>query len=299
MAQPDPRAGGDPDHRHRRGDRRRAARRLQLAVPIPVRAGGRLGDPVGSGDVGRCVRVDRPSAGLPSASPSEGASSSPSPSPSPTPPPAPLAQIVYADLKLDANADPGRQIRIFTFKTDGPATVTARLKLKSPKGTTRMCLTVGSSAPLCRSWASGTLTGITSSKKQTSFKVTLIGTGTFTPTVDLTLTFRAKAPSVSLQNARFDGTAPDAADFNGVSARVKIRADGSLAIKADWGGHAFDYTFDLIDLTEPTAGGSFPGNGTGIDRTDPVVASHQYSFRIANAETGFGRTGLSLVVSWP
>lgn len=250
-------------------------------------------------------------AGAPSGTPSTepGASGEPgasvepsvsaSPSPSPTIPPAPTAQITFTDFRLDAKADPAGELRTFTFRTDGASKVTVKLTAKSPQGTTRMCLKVGSTAPLCRNWASGTLTGTTSAGKQTTFVVTLIGVGLSTPTVDLALTFRATAPSVTLTNGRFDGTAPEFDGYNGVSGRVKIRADGELAVKGEWGGKPFDYAYTIVDLTAPSPAGFFPGNGTGIDRTDPVTSTHAYGFSLTNGTAGFGTTPLTFTISWP
>jgi hypothetical protein len=237
-----------------------------------------------------------PSAPAP-ASPSAPASASPSPSP--TIPPAPTAQITFTDVRLDAQNDLAVEPRTFTFRTDGAGKVTVKLTAKSPAGTTRMCLMVGSTAPLCRSWASGTLTGITSAKMQTTFVVTLIGVGISTPTVDLALTFRARSPSVTLTNSRFDGTAPEFDGYNGLSGRVKIRSDGNLAVTAEWGAKPFDYAYQIVDLTAPSPGGLFPGNGTGIDRTDPVVRAHSYGFSLTNGTAGLAMTPLTFTIGWP
>ena len=256
------------------------------------------GSPSGSPSTGPGASGE-PTASEPSASVEPGASAPASPSPSPTIPPAPTAQITFTDFRLDAKADPAGAPRTFTFRTDGAGKVTVKLTAKSPQGTTRMCLKVGSTAPLCRNWASGTLTGITSAKKQTTFVVTLIGVDISTPTVDLTLAFRAKAPSVTLTNGRFDGTAPEFDGYNGVSGRVKIRADGELAVTAVWGGKPFDYAYQIVDLTAPSPGGLFPGNGTGIDRTDPVASTHTYGFSLTNGTAGLGTTPLTFTIGWP
>jgi hypothetical protein len=232
-----------------------------------------------------------------STAPSASASTGPSASPT-VPPTAGFAQITFTDFRLDANADPAGKARTFTFKTDGPGTVTAKLTAKSPQGTSRFCLRVGASAPLCRNWSSGTLKGTTSAKNQTTFVVTLRGVGIATPTVDLALTFRSKTPSVTVTNARFDGTAGAAEGYNGLNGRAKIRSGGEISVTADWGGKPFDYTYSLVDLAEPSAGGVFPGNGTGIDRTDPATPTHSYGFSLVNAETGFGRTQMTMTLAW-
>ncbi len=254
-------------------------------------AGAASGSPAGS-----AVPSVAPSA-IGSTAPSASASTGPSASPT-VAPTAGLAQITFTDFRLDAAADAGGKARTFTFKTDGPGTVTAKLTAKSPQGTTRFCLRVGASTPLCRNWSGGTLKGITSAKGQTTFVVTLRGVGIATPTVNLGLTFRTKTPSVTVTNARFDGTASEAKGYNGLNGRAKIRSGGVISVRADWGGKPFDYTYSLVDLVEPSAGGVFPGNSTGIDRTDPATPTHNYGFSLVNAESGFGRTPMTMTVAW-
>jgi hypothetical protein len=253
-----------------------------------------------SGTAGSAGASLAPSAGSgSSASTAPGTSASAGPSAKPTvPPSAGLAQITFSDFRLDAKADAAGVARTFTFKTDGPGSVTAKLTGKSPQGTTRFCLKVGKTAPLCRDWRSGTLTGTTSSKSQTTFVVTMIGIGIATPTVDLSLAFRAKEPAVTLTKGRFDGTAPEFDGYNGMGGKVKVRSGGSIATKAEWGGKPFDYTYTLVDLVEPSGGGVFTGNGVGMDRTDPVTASRSFGFSLANSDPGFGTTPLTLTIAW-
>ena len=258
----------------------------------PPSGSGSLAVGSGSPEASSEASVEPTESGQPSASASSGPSTSPTPQPS-----APFAQITFTDFKLDAKSDPDGVARTFTFKTDGPGKVTAKLTTRSPRGTTRFCLKVGSGTALCRDWTTGTLTGTTTAKAKTTFQVTLIGVGIATPSVDLALTFRAAEPSVALTNGRFDGTASDAAGYNGTSGKVKIRAGGTLSIKADW-GDAFDYTYTLVDLTATSPGVTFTGNGSGIERTDPVEPTHQFGFSLANDETGSGRTPLTMTLAW-
>ena len=144
----------------------------------------------------------------PSGSVEPSASASTGPSASPTnQPTAAQNRITFTGVKLDARSNSNGKARTFTFRTDGPGSVTAKLIAKSSGGTTRFCLKVGANGtPVCRIWAAGTLTGLTSAKGKTTFSVTAIGQGSATPTVDVQLTFRALAPSVTVTNARFDGT---------------------------------------------------------------------------------------------
>jgi hypothetical protein len=252
---------------------------------------------VASGPAGRSAEPSTEASTGSTPTPSASASTGPSASPT-VPPTAGLAQITFSDFRLDAKSDPAGVARTFTFKTDGPGNVTAKLTGKSPQGTTRFCLKVGKTAPLCRDWHGGTLTGTTSSKTQTTFVVTLIGVGIATPTVDLGLSFRATAPAVTLTHGTFDGTAPAFTGYNGMSGKVKVRSGGSISTKAEWGAKPFDYTYSLVDLTEPTAGGVFPGNGTGVDRTDPVTPSRSFGFSLVNSEVGVGTTPLTMTIAW-
>jgi hypothetical protein len=276
---------------------------VAIAVATSLPGGPSSGQPSGSAGLG--LGSGSPGASDASLEPSEAGSEEPSasassgPSTSPTPQPsAPFAQITFTDFGLDAKSDPDGKARTFTFKTDGPGKVTAKLTTRSPQGTTRFCLKVGGGTPLCRNWTAGTLTGTTTSKTQTTFQVTLVGVGIATPSVDLALTFRAVDPSVALTNGRFDGTASQADGYNGISGTVNVRSGGTISIKADWGSTPFDYTYTLVDLTTPASGGTFSDNGTGVERTDPATPTHKYGFSLRNDETGSGRTPLTVTLAW-
>jgi hypothetical protein len=246
-----------------------------------------------------------PSASEGGATPSEAASAPASTSPSATPTPsasatvqpsAGLATITFTDFKLDATSDSSGKARTFTFKTDGPGNVKAKLSSKSPQGTTKFCLKVGGGKPVCRNFAAGTLTGTTTAKGKTTFVVSLIGVGIATPTVDLGLSFRANDPSVALTNGRFDGKS--VAGYDGMRFRLRVRSGGSIATKATWGGKPFDYSYGLVDPTDPGGAKTFTGNATGIDRTDTVTPSRTWGGSLLNTESGFGRTPLTMTVSW-
>ncbi len=281
---------------------------IVVATSLPSGSASKTAAPSGSAGASAAAGADGSSG--PSAQPSTeasataAASASPSastgPSTSPTvPPSAGLAQITFSDFRLDAKSDPAGLARTFTFKTDGPGKVTAKLTGKSPQGTTRFCIKVGTGKPFCRDWRSGTLTGTTSSKSQTTFVVTVLGVGIATPTVDLNLAFRAKAPSVTLTNGRFDGSAAEFDGYNGMSGKVKVRSGGEIATKAEWGGKPFDFTYSLVDLVEATPAGGSSGNSTGMDRTDGGLSpSRSYGFSLVNAEAGVGTTPLAMTVTW-
>ena len=277
---------------------------VAIAVATSLPSGSTGPSPSASGAVGLGSETPGGSSDAsvePSAEVSEGPSASASTGPSASAtlkPTAGWAYVTFTDFRLDARSAPDDQARTFTFKADGPGKVTAKLTTRSPQGTTRICLKVGSGSALCRNWTTGTLTGTTTSANQTTFQVTLVGVGIATPSVDLALTFRAKDPSVALTNGRFDGTAADATGYNGISGKVKVRSGGTLSIKADWGAKPFNYTYTLVDLTAPSPGGTYSDNGTGVERTDPAAPGHQFGFSLSNDETGFGRTPLTMTIAW-
>jgi hypothetical protein len=214
-----------------------------------------------------------------------------------SPLPAPLATMTFLGLKLDATADPSGQPRIVTFRSDGPGTVTAKLASTSPLGTTHMCLLVGATQIRCKDWASGTIIGKTKQAHAT-WTVTLRGTAIETPTVNLTVTFQAVAPSVKIRHARFDGTAFSGA--NGIEARFTPRTPGSARLVADWGGHPFQYEIDLFDEGSGTGDATFPNQGpsTNVDQAFPV-GTGDWRIVLQNTEAGFGTTDLTATVSWP
>lgn len=240
-----------------------------------------------------------PSPSAPEPSPPPSAETSPSVAPSGSPGAAPLATLTFLGLKLDATADPGGEARIVTFRSDGAGTVTAKLATTSPQGTTHMCFLVGTKEIGCKDWSSGTFTGKTS-QAHANWTVTLQGSAAEAPTVDLTVTFQAVAPSVKIEHARFDGTAFP--DTNGINARFTARAAGEVRLVADWGGHPFLYEVDLFD--ERGGQGSTSQHAvsqeasTNTDQAMPVTTGN-WRLVLQNAEAGFGTTDLTATMSWP
>lgn len=231
----------------------------------------------------------------PSAPPTAGPS--PSAAPSGSPGATTLATLTFVGLKLDATADPGGEARVVTFRSDGAGTVTAKLASKSPQGTTHMCLLVGTKEIGCKDWASGTFTGKTT-QAHANWTVTLQGSAAEAPTVDLTVTFKAVAPSVKIEHARFDGTASP--DTNGIQARFSARAAGNARLVADWGGHPFLYEIDLFDESGGSGGVTMSNQGpsTNVDEAFPVTAGN-WRLVLQNSEAGFGTTDLTATISWP
>jgi hypothetical protein len=232
----------------------------------------------------------------PAASPTPSSEASGSTAPSASPGAANLATLTFVGLKLDAEQDPGGEARTVTFRSDGAGTVTAKLASASP-GTTHMCLLVGTKEIGCNDIRSGTFTGKTSQAHAT-WKVTLLGVDVDDPTVDLTVTFQAAAPSVTIEHARFDGTASP--ETNGIQARFTARADGEAHLAADWGGHPFLYEIDLFDESGGSGNATLSNQGPSTN-TDEALAVTPGIWRLVlqNIEAGFGTTDLTATISWP
>lgn len=235
---------------------------------------------------------------LPSPSASDGAPSasanaavSPSPSAGTGP-----ASFTLIGLKLDATEDPNGRARIVTFVSEQPGTITVSLSSRTPQGTTHMCLSQGSTEVGCEDWATGTFTR-TTSQSNVTWTVTVIGDGIETPVVDVGATFPATSPSVTIEHARFDGTASP--DTNGLHARFQARTDGDVRLQADWGA-AFTYRISFINEATGTTDVS-PGDvpSSGLDLTSIPVQAGTYTLVLENTDAGSGTTDLLVSVGWP
>jgi hypothetical protein len=234
-----------------------------------------------------------------SASPSAEAAASPTASATarPSPKPGTSATIVFTGLKLDAKDDIEGKNRVLTFDSRGTGAITVSVVTTSPMGSAILCLSAGGAKVGCTTTADGLLTTTTSQRTE-SFKATLRGSGIETPVVDVAVTFPAKAPTVTIGNARFDGT--DYPETNGITAIVTPRADGNVTLLAQWGGHPFPYEVDLIEQ-----GGSgsttLPDQGpaTGASVSLPVAGSSPWRLVLQNIASGFGVTSMRATIAWP
>ena len=133
-----------------------------------------------------------------------------------------------------------------------------------------------------------------------NWTVTLRGSGADSPTIDLTVTFISVAPSVTIEHARFDGTA--APDTNGINARFGAQEDGEVRLVAEWGGHPLLYKIDLFDENDGQVstdlGAESLEPSTNVDDAMPVTAGN-WRLLLRNAEDGFGTTDLTATISWP
>ena len=207
------------------------------------------------------------------------------------------ASIVLTQLKLDATDDPEGRDRVVTFTTGGTGAIAIALKTLSPTGSARMCLSADGTDLGCKTTAGGSLAAETA-KKAATFVLTLRGDGAETPVVEVSVTFPAASPSVTVANARFDGTGYP--ETNGIQAIVQPRAGGGVHVTADWGGHPFLWELDLIEQ-----GGSGSetlanqGPATRMDETLPVTAPNPWKVVLQNIEMGFGPTPMTVTIAWP
>jgi hypothetical protein len=224
-------------------------------------------------------------------------SASPSATPRPSPKPGKLATIVFSGLKLDAKDDIDGKNRVLTFETRGTGAITVAVVATSPMGSAILCLRAGTKKLGCTTTADGTLAA-TTTKRTESFKATLRGSGMETPVVDVAVTFPARAPAITISNARFDGT--DFPETNGITAIVTPRGEGNVTLLARWGGHPFPYEVDLI---EQGGDGStvLPDQGPATSTTVslPITGSNPWRLVLQNIAGGFGVTPLTATVAWP
>ena len=239
------------------------------------------------------------SSGLSSVPPSPTGSAPPaSPTflPSPTPQ-ANLSTIVFTSMRLDPQSHiaTGAAPRTFVFTTEGPGTVTAIIKPAISGGKTVACLKPTGGTSICRTGTTETLTGKTT-KAKLAWTVTAIGSGSSAPTINLSLIFGTSKPSVKLTNGRFDGTS---FPYDGVTFRLTDAKAGSVGIKADWGGHPFDFAM-LVELAStPPHTLATTGNATTATGSFPVLARTAYKGTLANLDGGMGFTPLTMTLTWP
>lgn len=259
-----------------------------VVLPSPTTAAGSSSGPSAS-----------PSAsGLPSTAPSAVASV---PAASPTPLPSPTAQanltmITFTAMKLDAQKGTLTGLpRTFAFTTEGPGSVTVVLKPTAANGRTIACLKPAGGTAVCHTGPSATLTG-TTTRAKTNWTVTAIGSGSDAPTLDIGLTFGTLHPAVTLTNGRFDGKMYP---YDGATFKLTTPRAGSLLLKGDWGGHAFDYALLVEPASTPAHDLATTGNAPHATGTFAVAAGTAYKGTLANLDDGFGVTSLTMTVTWP
>jgi hypothetical protein len=210
--------------------------------------------------------------------------------------PAQPATATITQLFLDAQDNPAGADRVITWKS-ATGKVTADVATVSPMGDVVMCLATPAKELGCRTAGSGQLSASTTKSSET-FILTLRGADIAQPIVDVTLNFQAKKPKVTIENARFDGTAYP--ETNGIQVVVTPRVNGTLGVAAEWGGKPFLYEVDVI---EQGGSGSLTyapeESSIGTDVDFAVTAPNPWKVILQNTQDGFGITPMTAVVTWP
>ena len=226
----------------------------------------------------------------------ESPSAEESPSEAPSPSGAPAAAFTLNALFVDAADNPDGADRVITWKS-ATGSVKAEVATVSPTGDVVMCLKTPTKTLGCRTAGSGTLRAKTTKSSET-FILTLRGDGIAQPIVDVTLSFQARKPKVTIENARFDGTAYP--ETNGISATVTPRVDGKLGVQAEWGGHPFLYEIDVMEQGGSGSLSYAPEQGSiGTDVDFAVTEPNPWKVVLQNTEDGMGITPMTAVITWP
>jgi hypothetical protein len=205
--------------------------------------------------------------------------------------------VVITALKLDAADDPDGRNRRLSFRAQGTGMANVAVRTLSPMGNVVLCLFEGGDRVGCRTSATGTLS-VEATGRRADYVVTLRGEGIAAPVVEVTLTFPARTPRLTIENARFDGTLYP--ETNGLQLFISPRSDGDVQVSAAWGGHPFNYEIDLLEQGGP---GSHvlanQGPATGADAALPVTPGNPWKLLLQNINEGFGVTPLEATISWP
>ena len=253
-----------------------------------------------------------PSGSVSSGSPGPSASPSASSVPSPTPKPtavvqAPIAFVSFNKMMLDAANDPLGTARTFTFVTDGAGPVGIAFTQGTGKALVKICAKIDDSKPDCRTGSKVTYTGAFTDTAHSVWIVTLVGSGTNKPTVDVSLSWPTNDSRITLTHGRLQGsTSPGVPEaLNGFICTFKTNAAGNVTVAASW-------TTVTTDITMSTAN----VNGTSVSTIDekPFKAAQNlgtpgYTFgvdggktyRVALRDTAADsqRPDLTAVISFP
>jgi hypothetical protein len=241
--------------------------------------------------------------------PSGSGSSSGSPAPTPTPGPASPATITFNGLGLDASSDSSGTLRTFTFISDGPGPVTFAVTKISAGGTAKMCAKVDTGGYNCLVGGAGKLPnfpkGLADGPHNT-WTVTVVGYGSSKPSVDVTFTWPASSPTITLTHGRFQGsTSPNVSEtLNGFTATFKPRNGGAVNVQATWTVITTDASMTLLDATTPPAVTVDQRLYQGVTYVNPAFTAHvdptkTYQVKLRDSSADSQRPDLTAQISFP
>jgi hypothetical protein len=227
--------------------------------------------------------------GAPTAGPSASVPPS-SPGPSATGPVP--AVVTIRGLKVDAGDDAAGRDRRLTFKTEDPAMVFVKVEGLAPKASVDACLLLNDAELFCTSGPTFQMSGHTSRPNGT-WTVTLRGTGSATPSMDVRLEFPSDSPAVTISGAWFDGAARPA--YNGLAVELVPAVGPEVSATATWEGSQ-SYRLSV----QPSGGTAltFEGTGSGVDRDVPVAAGLLQRIELRNIGAGAAHIALTATVAW-
>ncbi len=238
---------------------------------------------------------------------SPGTSQGPHGSPAPTPKlgPSSPATITFTGLALDAANDKNGTARTFTFVSDGPGPVTYAVTKTSAGGSTKLCAKVDAGAFNCKvgglpnaTWAADAA--------HNNWILNIVGYGNSHPTIDITFTWPAVTPKITLNHGRFQGSSsPNVAEaLNGFSASFKPRAAGPLSVQASWTTINADVEMSLSDVTTPPAVAVDNRRYSAVTNISPaynynVDPTKTYLLKLRNTSADSQRPDLTAQITFP
>ncbi|MFI5262675.1 MAG: hypothetical protein ACHQZR_09005, partial [Candidatus Limnocylindrales bacterium] len=203
----------------------------------------------------------------------------------------PTASIQFISLQLDSPLASSAAARTIAFGSTGPGDIIVTAKVVTPSTTASICLKAGTQAPTCRK-GSGTISFKGHASGATgAWTVTAIGDAASAPDVDLTITWPAKTPRLTLTNFRLDGAGEGT--LNGFTAVLTARGNGNLTtvLRATGGTPKWDV------LVQQSGDGSHDYSKAVV--SSPISKGHQYRVTVQNTATaGSKPITLSGTLAW-
>lgn len=234
----------------------------------------------------------------PTASPTPKPTVTPKPTPTPTPKPTvPTTSIKVVQMGLGDPDNPDSKSRQMTFTSDGTGDVSVKVSGVAPGQKVEMCFAIGSHSPFCQTVFTQTFIGHTGSQK-TVWHVTLNGaTSGMVTRADLTVTFPAKSPTITLKDFYLSG----GSSYPGLTVDVTPRKPCPLALAVTVDDTSVPVTTDVKDLTEPGSTPPAPGSSCASPPTGwtPYGAIGGHRYEIGITTTSVDEHFATLDLRWP
>jgi hypothetical protein len=217
--------------------------------------------------------------------------------------------ITFNDLGLDAAKDENGTLRTFSFVSDGPGEVTYGVTKVSKGGTVKMCVKVDAGGYYCKISKAGTPLTFPAGKAdagRSTWTIYLVGYGTTTPTVDVSITWPTVNPSITLTHGRLQGSSSPgiSESFNGFTATVKPRSAGALTAQAQWTTITTDIDMTLSDVTTPPSTTVDHRTYKSVTFINPTYSfnvdpAKTYQIKLRDQSADSMRPDLTAQITWP